>query len=75
MRSSAPQTLLSLSDDWRTRLGSPVYETVADLQGAFPGYLEHGARLDHAQLRVYETALTVDEGRTRGFLLPFDRIT
>ncbi len=71
MRSSAPQPLLSTPGDWRASLGTPIYETTADLLGAFPGYLEHGARIDHAQIRVYATALTVDEGRGRGFVLPF----
>jgi hypothetical protein len=74
MRSSAHQQLSPLRDDWRSRLGTPVFETIADLHGAFPGYLECGARLDHVQLRVYESALTIDEGRNRGFLLPFGEI-
>ncbi|MEZ4624944.1 MAG: hypothetical protein R2843_09185 [Thermomicrobiales bacterium] len=68
-----PRALTSQPAEWH--LGRPsIYETNVDLSGAFPGYVERGGRLDHGRLSVYEHGLAIDEGRTNGFYLPFERI-
>jgi hypothetical protein len=75
MRStSAAQAPLPADSSWHDAAGTLVYETTCELGGAFPGYIEQGARMEHAQVRLYERMLVVDEGRARGFALSFDRI-
>jgi hypothetical protein len=75
MRSTAAAQAAPPADpSWHDAAGTLVYETACELGGAFPGYAEQGARMEHAQVRLYEHMLVVDEGRPRGFALPFDRI-
>ena len=69
-----PRALTSQPADWHLSTGHPIYETNVDLSGAFPGYVERGGRLDHGRLSVYEHGMAIDEGRTNGFYLPFERI-
>ena len=69
-----PQGISSPAAEWRVISSTPIYETTAELEGAFPGYVERGGRLEHARLVLYENAIAVEEGRTHGFFLPFDRI-
>ena len=69
-----PRALTAQPTEWRFAAGAPLYESMVDLTGAFPGYIERGARIEHARLAVYEHGLAVDEGRTDGFYLAFERI-
>lgn len=75
MRSAAAaQIAIPADPSWHDSAGTLIYETTCELGGAFPGYLEQGARMEHAQVRLYERLLVVEEGRQRGFALSFDRI-
>ncbi len=68
-----PRALTAQPSHWHAT-GAPLYEATVDLTGAFPGYIEHGARFDHGRLAVYPHGLAINEGRTNGFFLAFDRI-
>lgn len=69
-----PRALSSQPGDWQFSAGSPLYESMVDLSGAFPGYVERGARLEHARMSAYDHGFAVDEGRTTGFYLPYSQI-
>lgn len=59
---------------WEASRGRLVHECVGDLNGAFPGYTETGGRIDHAQIRLWERYLVVDETSKHGFALSLDQI-
>ena len=59
---------------WEASRGRLVHECIGDLSGAFPGYTDLGGRLDHAQIRIWERFLVVDESSKNGFALDLDRI-
>jgi hypothetical protein len=71
---SAAQFALPADPSWHNAAGALVYESTCELTGAFPGYVDQGARLEHAQVRLYERMLVIDEGKPRGFALTFDQI-
>jgi hypothetical protein len=72
--SAAAQLAVAADSSWLDSAGALIYETACEVTGAFPGYTDQGARLEHAQVRLYERMLVVEEGRQRGFALEFDRI-
>src|SRR6478735_6685516 len=59
---------------WEASRGRLVHECVGDLSGAFPGYTETGGQIDHAQVRLWERYLVVDETSKHGFALSLDQI-
>ena len=71
---AAAQVAIPADTSWHNSAGTLLYETTCELGGAFPGYVEQGMRMEHAQVRLYERMLIIEEGRQRGFALPFDRI-
>lgn len=71
---AATQLAIPADSSWHDSAGSLVYETACEVTGAFPGYADQGARMEHAQVRLYERMLVVEEGRQRGFALSFDQI-
>lgn len=74
-RSAAATQIANPADSsWHDSAGALVYETTCEIGGAFPGYIEEGAYMEHAQVRLYQHLLVVEEGRQHGFTLSFDRI-
>jgi hypothetical protein len=59
---------------WESLRGDILTRATVEVLGGFPGSIAHAAQLRQARLAISESWLTVNDGRTDGFAIPFDLI-
>lgn len=59
---------------WKSNRGHDVFRSSVELEGAFPGAIGCGHRVQRARLTVTERYLICDEGRRGGFAIDVDDV-